>query len=218
VGTLHSVNLGSLRPNPAKRIGVTGIDKRPVTGPVEVGDPGPKGTGGSGLAGDRIADLRHHGGSEQAVYAYAGEDLAWWADSLGRELPPGSFGENLTTADLDVTGARLGERWRAGTALLQVTSPRIPCGTFAQWLGERRWEKRFTERGRPGAYLRVVEPGTVRAGDPVTVEHRPAHEVTIGVTFRALTLESELLPRLLDAGEDLVDELRDTVTRRTHRA
>lgn len=218
MGTLHSVNLGSLRPNPAERIGVTGIDKRPVTGPVEVSDPGPKGTGGSGLAGDRIADLRHHGGSEQAVYAYAGEDLAWWADSLGRELPPGSFGENLTTAEMDVTGARLGERWRAGTALLQVTSPRIPCGTFAQWLGERRWEKRFTERGRPGAYLRVVEPGTVRAGDPLTVEHRPAHDVTIGVTFRALTLESELLPRLLDAGDDLVDELRDTVTRRTHRA
>ena len=96
-----------------------------------------------------------------------------------------------------------------------MTSPRIPCGTFAGWLGERRWEKRFTERGRPGAYLRVVEPGTVRAGDPVTVEHRPAHDVTIGVTFRALTLESELLPRLLDAGDDLLDELRDTVSRRT---
>lgn len=215
MGTLHSVNLGALTPNGAKRIGVTGIDKRPATGPVEVGGPGPRGTGGSGLAGDRIADLRHHGGSEQAVYAYALEDLEWWAASLGRALTPGSFGENLTIAELDVTGALLGERWRAGTALLQVTSPRIPCGTFAGWLGERRWERRFTERGRPGAYLRVVEPGTVRADDPVTVEHRPAHDVTIGVTFRALTLESELLPRLLDAGDDLLEELRDTITRRT---
>lgn len=81
--------------------------------------------------------------------------------------------------------------------LLQVTSPRIPCGTFATWLGERRWERRFTERAVPGAYLRVSEPGTIRAGDPVTVEHRPDHDVTIGLSFRAITLEPELLPGLL---------------------
>jgi MOSC domain-containing protein YiiM len=218
VGIVHSVNLGGLTPNPGKRVGVTGIDKRPVTGSVQVGDPGPRGVGGSGLAGDRIADLDSHGGSDQAVYAYALEDLATWAAELGRELRPGVFGENLTTRGLDVTGARVGERWRVGTALLQVTSPRVPCGTFARWLGEQHWEKRFTRRAMPGAYLRVVAAGTLRAGDAMTVEHRPDHDVTIGVVFRAVTLESQLLPRLLAAGDDLVPELRDRVDRRVGRA
>lgn len=216
VARLLSVNLGDLRPTTAKRIGVTGIDKRPATEPVLVRAPGPQGVGGSGLAGDRIADLRHHGGDEQAVYAYAREDLDAWSQQLGRPLPPGTFGENLTISGLDVTGARLGERWRLGReVLLQVTSPRIPCGTFATWLGERRWERRFTERAVPGAYLRVSEPGTIRAGDPVTVEHRPDHDVTIGLSFRAITLEPELLPGLLAAGDDLIGELRTTVLRRT---
>lgn len=216
---LVSVNLGRLRPNAAGPDGVSGIDKRPVTGPVAVRAPGPEGIGGgSGLAGDRIADRRHHGGDQQAAYAYAREDLDAWTEELGRPLPPGSFGDNLTTAGLDVTGARLGERWRVGGVLLQVTSPRIPCGTFATWLGERRWQRRFTERGAPGAYLRVLEPGMLQAGDPVTVEHCPAHDVTIGVAFRALTVEPELLPRLLTARDDLTPELLRVVLRRTRTA
>lgn len=215
MAVVESVNAGGLRPTRAKRIGVTGIDKRPVAGPVEVRAPGPKGTGGSGLAGDRIADLRHHGGDEQAMYAYAREDLDAWAAELGRPLSPGSFGENLTTAGLDVTGARLGERWRIGTVLLQVTAPRVPCGTFAEWLGERRWERRFTERAVPGAYLRVVEPGTLWAGDAVGVERRRDHAVTIGLAFRAITLAPEQLPRLLEAGDDLIPELRASVLRGT---
>jgi MOSC domain-containing protein YiiM len=216
---LMSVNLGRLRPNAAGPGGVSGIDKRPVTGPVAVRAPGPAGVGGpSGLAGDRIADHRHHGGDQQAAYAYAWEDLDAWSEELGRPLPPGSFGDNLTTAGLDVTGARLGERWRVGGVLLQVTSPRIPCGTFATWLGERRWQRRFTERGAPGAYLRVLEPGSLQAGDPVTVEHRPAHDVTIGVAFRALTLDADLLPHVLTAGDDLADTVRQRILRRTRSA
>ena len=213
---LVSVNVGRLRPNAAGPGGVSGIDKRPATGPVQVRPPGPDGVGGgSGLAGDRISDSRHHGGDQQAVYAYASEDLDAWRVELDRPLPPGSFGDNLTTAGVDVTGARLGERWRVGDVLLQVTSPRIPCGTFATWLDERRWQRRFTERGAPGAYLRVVEPGTLRAGDPVAVTHRPDHDITIGVAFRAITLEPELLPQLLTAREDLTPELLHVVLRRT---
>ena len=216
---MFSVSVGQLRPTGANRIGVTGIDKRPVTGPVEVRAPGPRGVGGSGLAGDRIADLRHHGGDDQAVYAYAGEDLDEWARVLGRRLPPGTFGENLTTAGVDVTGAVLGERWRVGARLvLQVTGPRIPCGTFARWLGERQWERRFTKRAAPGTYHRVLEPGPVRPGAPVEVVDRPGHGVTAGVAFRAITLEPELLPRLLDAEDDLSEDLRDIVRRRVRSA
>lgn len=199
---LLSVNLGVPRSSPATRIGVTGIDKRPADGPVEVRAPGPKGSGlGSGLVGDRIFDGDHHGGDDQAVYAYAREDLDEWAAVLGRDLPGGVFGENLTTRGLDVTGALIGERWRVGPAvLLEVSMPRTPCRTFAHWMDERGWIKRFTERAVPGAYLRVLRAGHIRAGDPVEVVERPDHDVTIGLTFRALSGEPDLLPRLLAAG------------------
>lgn len=207
---LESVNLGVVRPVESKS-GLSGIDKHPTLHPVQVRAPGPR-TAGSGLAGDPIVDTDHHGGDDQAVYAYAREDLDAWQPELG-PLRAGMFGENLTTRGLDVTGARIGERWRIGALLLQVTGPRIPCRTFAAWLGRRDWVKTFTRRAIPGAYLRVVEPGEIRAGDEIAVEHRPDHDVTVGLTFRALTLEPELLPRLLVAPE-LPADIREAALRR----
>ncbi|MEU8943912.1 MOSC domain-containing protein [Streptomyces sp. NPDC048489] len=206
---LLSLNLGRARavPYTDRAVGVTGIDKRPVTGPVRVSAPGPKGVGASGLAGDTVCDLRHHGGDDQAVYAVAREDLDDWERELGRPLANGAFGENLTTLGLDVSGARIGERWRVGAELvLEVTSGRIPCRTFQGHLGEPGWVKRFTHRAAPGAYLRVIESGEIRAGDPVEVVHRPGHEVTVAVEFRAMTTERELLPGLLAAGAALHPE------------
>lgn len=207
--TVLTVNAG--RPAPVSYTdapgGRTGIDKRPVDGPVRVADPGPKGEGGSGLAGDAVCDLRHHGGSDQAVYVFAREDLDNWERELGRPLPNGSFGENLTTAGLAVSTALIGERWRIGDGLvLEVTSGRIPCRTFAGHLGEERWVKRFTRAAAPGAYLRVVAPGTVRAGDPVEIVYRPDHEVTVELQFRAVTTRRDLLPLLLPAGAALHPE------------
>ncbi|MCT6778581.1 MULTISPECIES: MOSC domain-containing protein [Streptomyces] len=207
---LLTVNIGRLRPNAQTDgpNGLSGIDKRPVEGPVEVRDPGPKGVGGSGLSGDAVSDLRHHGGSDQAVYAFAREDLDAWERELGgRTLANGVFGENFTTLGLDVSGALIGERWRVGADLvLEVTSGRIPCRTFAEHVGEQGWVKRFTQRGVTGAYLRVIEPGTVRAGDPVAIVHRPDHEITAALQFRASTTERTLLPSLLAAGEALHPE------------
>ncbi|MFG3583470.1 MOSC domain-containing protein [Streptomyces sp. NPDC047990] len=206
---LLSLNLGRARavPYTDRAVGVTGIDKRPVTGPVRVSSPGPKGVGASGLAGDTVCDLRHHGGDDQAVYAVAREDLDDWERELGRPLANGAFGENLTTLGLDVSGARIGERWRVGAELvLEVTSGRIPCRTFQGHLDEPGWVKRFTHRAAPGAYLRVIESGEIRAGDPIEVVHRPGHEVTVAVEFRAMTTERELLPGLLAAGAALHPE------------
>ncbi|GAA1256956.1 MOSC domain-containing protein [Sphaerisporangium rubeum] len=215
MGELISVNLAVPRTNPAKDTGVTGIDKRPTAEAVLVRAPGPKDAGlGSGLVGDQIFDVASHGGDDQAVYAYAREDLDHWEAELGRSLTEGMFGENITTRGLDVTGALIGERWRVGDhVLLEVSCPRIPCGTFAHWMDEQGWIKRFTEEARPGAYLRVITPGAIKAGDPVVVEHRPEHEVTVGVTFRAITLEPGLLP-LLPPVESLPQEIRDRATRR----
>ncbi|MGW5129708.1 MOSC domain-containing protein [Streptomyces sp. NPDC004135] len=206
---LLSVNLGRAKavPYTDNPEGVTGIDKRPVTGPVRVAAPGPKGIGGSGLAGDAVCKLQHHGGDDQAVYAMAREDLDAWERELGRTLADGAFGENLTTAGLDVSGARIGERWRIGPeVVLEVTCGRIPCRTFQGHLGEKGWVKRFTQRGAPGAYLRVIEPGEIRAGDAIEVVHRPGHDVTVALQFRAVTTERTLLPRLLAAGEALHPE------------
>ncbi|MEU0785152.1 MOSC domain-containing protein [Streptomyces sp. NPDC006173] len=189
--------------------GVTGIDKRPVEGSVRVAAPGPKGSAASGLTGDTVCDLRHHGGDDQAVYAVAREDLDAWERELGRPLPNGVFGENLTTQGLDVSGALIGERWRIGSeVVLEITSGRIPCRTFQEHLGEKGWVKRFTLRGAPGAYLRVIVPGEIRAGDAVRIVHRPAHEVTVAVQFRAVTTQRDLLPDLLAAGDALHPESR----------
>ncbi|WP_283134803.1 MOSC domain-containing protein [Rhizohabitans arisaemae] len=167
----------------------TGIDKRPVPGRVAVR--------AEGLDGDEQADRKSHGGPEQAVYAYAREDLDWWAAELGRELRDGMFGENLTTLGLDVNGALIGERWRIGSALLEVTAPRVPCATFRGWMGEPGWVKRFTQAERPGAYLRVVQDGELGAGDGIRVEFRPETRVTVAESFRAYHGAREVMRRLL---------------------
>lgn len=208
--TLLAVNTAVPRADASGR--VTGHDKRPADGPVSVRDPGSKADGlGSGLVGDAVCDRRHHGGRDQAVYAVAAAELAHWSAEIGRALPPGSFGENLTIECLDVDAALVGEVWAIGEQVrLQVTGPRIPCSSFARAMGEPHWVKRFTERGRTGAYLRVLVPGEVRAGDPVAVVERPAHDLTVPEMFRALTTERHLLPRLAvveDLGEEGAREL-----------
>ncbi|WP_163510683.1 MOSC domain-containing protein [Fodinicola acaciae] len=210
---LLSLNVGR-RTAVTVKSGSSGIDKRPVDA-VRVRAPGPKRGGlGSGLVGDTIVDVANHGGDDQAVYAYAREDLDAWQNELGEDLRNGFFGENLTTSGLDVTGALVGERWQVGDqVVLQVTAPRIPCATFAVWMRRTGWLGDFMRRGVPGAYLRVVTPGDIRLGDPISVIHRPDHDVTIGLVFRAVTLEPDLLPRLLEA-DDLLEEVRERATRR----
>ncbi|MCW2502021.1 MAG: domain containing protein [Actinomycetia bacterium] len=180
--------------------GLSGIGKSPAEGRV--------GLHGNTVAGDRVYDVRHHGGYDQAVYAYAREDASWWSGQLGREVTPGMFGENLSTEGIDVTGAVIGERWVTGSAVLEVSCPRIPCQTFAEVIGSPRWIRRFTEQAWPGAYLRIVVEGDVGAGDTVSVIERPEHGVTIGEVFRALTGDRALAPRLLEAPE-LPVKIRD---------
>ncbi|MFI0367104.1 MOSC domain-containing protein [Actinomadura sp. 1N219] len=210
---LLSVNIGKPRTNPWNKSPTTGIDKRPADGPVMVAAPDPAAPGAVGLAGDRTFSTGH-GGPDQAVYAYAREDLDFWQDELGKPLPDGVFGENLTTTGIDVNGALIGERWRLGAGLvLEVSCPRIPCRTFQGWLDEEGWIKRFTRTARPGAYLRVIEPGEIRTGDPVEIVSRPEHDVTVAIAFRALTTESDLLPRLLPI-DALPEEQKDKARRR----
>jgi len=187
-----AVSTGRAKADPEIRaaLGRTAIDKRPSGVSVVVSR--------LGLDGDEQADRDHHGGYEQAVYAYAREDLDWWVEQLGRELRDGLFGENITTAGLDICGAAIGETWRLGTAVVQVTSSRIPCVTFASWMGEHRWVKRFAQAGRPGAYLRVLGEGKVGPGDDIEVLDRPAVVVTVAESMRAYYGDADLMRKLLE--------------------
>lgn len=183
----------------------TAIDKRPVVGPVEVHR--------LGVSGDAQCDKAHHGREGKAVYAYAQEDADWWSAELARELPSGRFGENLRTRGLDVTNALLGERWRIGGTLLEVTCPRTPCLSFQGFWGVPRLIKRFIAYGAPGAYLRVLEEGQITAGDRIDVDYRPNHDVSLGLALRALTVERGLISALAPALYALPDRDRPKVAR-----
>ncbi|AEV81649.1 sulfurase [Actinoplanes sp. SE50] len=200
-----------------KDVPTTGINKKPVSAPVQVRAPGPRRTGlHSGIVGDHIGDTRHHGGDDQAVYAYATEDYAWWAANLGRDLAPATFGENLTTSGLDLRDGVIGEQWQFGSGLLlQVTFGRIPCLTFQNRMAEPRWVKRFSQANRTGAYLRVLTPGTLVPGDRITVTDRPSHGLTLTEAYEIYMHDPTRLPRLLEAPElppAMLAEVTDRLT------
>ena len=216
VAYVLSVNLARVRANPDAPSRSTGIEKAAAHDAVMVRSPGPMHSGlGSGLVGDTIGNHKLHGGDDQAVYAYAREDLDGWEALLARPLSNGMFGENLTTTGLDVTQARIGERWRIGSdgPLLEVSAPRTPCRTFSAFLELDNWIKTFTNAAKPGAYLRVISPGVLRAGDGISIDYRPDHNVTIGLVFRARMSDPDLLPQLL-AADALSSELKTYVRRR----
>ena len=185
------VSGSDLLPLPDRRPNRSGIDKKPVGGRVRVHQ--------LGLDGDVQVNRKHHGGEGQAVYAYAQEDADFWIAELDRELPPGRFGENLRTSRMDLCNAVLGERWRIGTALFEVTAWRTPCANFARFWGVSDLVKRFAAHGATGAYLRVLETGDIGAGDAVEIVSRPDHGITVERAFRVATTEKSRLPELTPA-------------------
>nr|WP_211661052.1 MOSC domain-containing protein [Modestobacter muralis] len=182
------VSGSDLLPLPDKRPNRSGIDKHPVAGRVAVHP--------LGLDGDVQVNKKHHGGEGQAVYAYAQADADFWSAELGRELPPGRFGENLRTSGLDLNEAVFGERWQIGTALLEVTAWRTPCANFARFWGVPDLVKRFAAHGATGVYLRVLETGEIGAGDAVGVVSRPDHGITVQTGFRIVMTQRARLPEL----------------------
>ncbi|MFD4468772.1 MOSC domain-containing protein [Rhodococcus sp. NPDC058505] len=193
----------SERDSGTRRVPRTAIDKRPVTGPVEVG--------AQGLAGDHVCDTEHHGGVFKAVYAYLDAEAVRWEADLGRDLPAGWFGENLRVRGVATSDAVIGARWRVGATLeLEITGPRTPCGTFGVWAAEPGWVKRFAERGDTGAYLKVLTPGPVAAGDPITVTHVPEHGVTVRDLFTGRDPDglAELLARQPGLSPSVEDKAR----------
>lgn len=174
---LLSVNIGERKPLQRKdRLDQTGIFKLPVHGPVRVTR--------LGLEGDVIVSKRHHGGPDQAVYVYGWADYEWWSKELGQNFEPGTFGENLTISDLESARFQIGDYLHIEQVTLQVTAPRIPCGTFAARMGDPQWVKRFRRAERPGLYCRVIQDGFVQAGNNVSIEPYTEPTVSILEMFR----------------------------------
>jgi MOSC domain-containing protein YiiM len=209
IGHVGSVNVGApRRVRWHGRTVTTAIWKQPVSGPVAARDVN--------LAGDDQADRRVHGGPTKAIYAYAEMDYRWWAEQLGSPLVPGSFGENLTVAGVDLAAAVVGERWQVGSATLRVTEPRIPCFKLGIRMGDAAFVDRFADAARPGTYLAIEQPGDIGAGDAINMLHRPDHGVTIGTVERAYHGRPELLPLLTEL-EDLSESWRDWARRQLSR-
>ena len=171
------------------RSAASAIWKSPVNGRVAVR--------GVNLVGDDQADRQAHGGADRAVYAYAVEDLHWWAREIGRPPRNGELGENLTTEGIDVNGALVGERWAIGSTVLEVSEPRVPCWRLGVRMNDKRFPRRFTEALRPGAMLRIVAEGDVGAGDEIQVLERPSHDLTIRDVLRIYAFDRQESGRLL---------------------
>ena len=184
------------------RVGVSGIDKRPVDGPVQVRE--------YGLHGDVQADRKHHGGVWKAVYLLSDSDVEQWEPEFGGPIPPGYFGENLRVTGVDTSQLQIGTILEVGSLRMEITAPRIPCQTFAHRVGKPKWVRRFTEGGRPGAYARVLAAGPVEAGDVIRAVAVPTHGVTIGRVFAGV--DDDDVSRLLD--EYAVADLAPSLVRK----
>lgn len=197
MGSIVSVNVSQIRAIAYDAATITtGIFKMPVAGRVALR--------GVNVAGDDQADRNAHGGPVRAVYAYAAEDYDWWSLERSEQLVPGKFGENLTVRGIDVSGAKIGERWRVGSAILHVTSPRVPCYKLAMTMNDPTFVKHFARALRPGAYLGIEREGDVGAGDDAEVLSQPDHDLTIREMTRLYFFDRK------NVREMLVPELPDT--------
>jgi MOSC domain-containing protein YiiM len=171
---MHILSINSGRPEilkSGKSSEPTGIIKRPVNSEIRVTK--------DGIPGDAICNLKYHGGPDQTIYVYGQPDYDWWSAFLGRELEPGTFGENLTISELESASLHLGDRFTIGEAILEVTSPRVPCSTLASRMNDSGFIKKFRAAERPGVYCRVISEGVIRTGDPV--EYQPFAGDRVGI-------------------------------------
>jgi MOSC domain-containing protein YiiM len=195
IGSVASVQVGPIAPLGPKRV-PSGFIKHAVLGPVHVGE--------LGLAGDAQADLTVHGGPDKAVYGYAaGSYPLWQADfpALASLFISGGVGENLTLDGIDEDRICIGDLMRVGSAVLQVTQPRQPCFKFAARFDAPYLPRAMTRNGRSGWYYRVIEPGTLAAGDPITLVGRPNEAWSVARFNRMLATKQATADDLAELAE-----------------
>jgi MOSC domain-containing protein YiiM len=184
---LDSINVGQPRPIPTKSA-KTGIYKEPVPSATLTAQ---------GIEGDAVMDRKHHGGVDQAVYLYFADDYAWWSKELGETVAPGTFGDNLTISGVEGRSVAVGDRFTIGSVVLEVTSHRTPCLTFALRMGDAKFVRRFHRAGRPGAYCRVITPGSIEAGKPVTCQPFAGERITVSELMKTLDGARDVDPAFL---------------------
>ena len=174
---LANVNIGQERTQQnGNKLETTGIYKLPTPEPVHISS--------LGIKEDFIASKKHHGGPDQAIYVYGTTDYDWWSTELGRDLYPGTFGENLDITELESAQFNIGDRLLIGSVILEITAPRIPCGTLAARMEDPQFVKRFRHAERPGFYCRVIQEGTVEMGNDVKIERYEKETVSVIQIFR----------------------------------
>lgn len=174
---LISINVGQKQTHQnGDRLETTGIYKMPLQRKVKIT--------ALGIVEDFIGSPKHHGGPDQAVYVYGAEDYAWWSRELGKELAPGTFGDNLTISEMESGQFNIGDRLHFGEVILEVTAPRIPCSTLATRMGDPQFVKKYRDAERPGLYCRVIAEGEVEPGVEVTVQRSEREAVGVIEVFR----------------------------------
>ncbi len=174
---LLSVNIGQKRTQQkGNEIETTGIYKLPVQEPVEIKS--------LGIHNDFICDQKNHGGPDQAIYIYGMSDYEWWSKELGKELAPGTFGDNLTISELESAQFNIGDRLHVGSVILEVSAPRIPCSTLAARMDDPQFVKKYRQAERPGLYCRVIQEGFIQTGDEVKIEPYKGETISILLMFR----------------------------------
>jgi MOSC domain-containing protein YiiM len=154
----------------------TGICKKPVRGPVHLGQ--------NGFEGDGVGDLKHHGGPDKAVCVYSIDHYRYWEQVLGEALPPAPFGENFSVSNFDEAAVCIGDIFQAGTAVVQISQPRQPCSTLAARFGRSDMVKLVVNSGRTGCYFRVLEEGVVEAGNILIPGKKDGNGVTVSFANR----------------------------------
>lgn len=174
---LANVNIGQERTQQnGNKLETTGIYKLPTPEPVHISS--------LGIKEDFIASKKHHGGPDQAIYVYGTTDYDWWSTELGRDLYPGTFGENLDITELESAQFNIGDRLLIGSVILEISAPRIPCGTLAARMEDPQFVKRFRHAERPGFYCRVLQEGTIEMGNDVKIESYEKETVSVIQIFR----------------------------------
>ena len=174
---LLSINIGQKRTqSKGSEKETTGIYKLPVQEPIEIKS--------LGIQSDFICDQKNHGGPDQAIYIYGMPDYEWWSKELGKQLAPGTFGDNLTVSELESAHFNIGDRLHVGSVILEVSAPRIPCSTLAARMGDPQFVKKYRQAERPGLYCRVIQEGTVKTGNEVKLERYAGETLSILQMFR----------------------------------
>jgi MOSC domain-containing protein YiiM len=154
----------------------TGICKRPVSAPLRLRK--------LGFDGDGVADTRNHGGVDKAVCVYSLDHYPSWEETLGIQLPPAAFGENLSISNLQEANVCIGDVFQVGTAMVQITQPRQPCKTLAARYGRNDLVKLIVNSGFTGFYLRVLEEGLVETGASLLLKEREPHQISVAFANR----------------------------------